>query len=710
MILLAGCSEDITSALQGNDTKTISFNIVQPAWTGGTRAFTGTDVSSIDATKLQLLCFDSEGGFTGVGTIVSTSSATIQKNTKHIHFLYNCETTYSTKSYAIGTNEATVLSPNSLTTNNKMACWAYIDMANFTNGSTIYLKRNVAKVSVASGDNSKATATLYAVVNDMDKGSIAPFDYKNTSSPFSSSNYDLETGLPSFLTIPLDASRNTTAKALADNSSEAYLFETYQNTSNTEDSIAVIVKMTYASGTTRYHLMRLMDSNKKLFDIQRNHHYKITMNADIPEKFGYSSLEDALAEGAVPTNSYATIEEKIDWEDYIKTPSLVLLNESGNKISSISAYPAIDYNTLDVSSTGSVTKKFYFWYKNATEEVSSLTESDFSASTTIIGATATVERFDGTNKYGVVSLSIPNSSISSSSDYTVTISRTNNSNISGTLNVEILSWGDAFTDGKITYYVKSSDNSIVITGFSVTPPNSITSGTNLRVASQNLLPTSSSSFNNAYIDATPINGLNYWYNKSTWSSTGISDMSSYFAFRRTTDATSPTDKKTTPPVYVMADGIKPCPVTWYKEDEPTEPDYIYWYYNGTSTPGLYSDTNGTAIEKSYLSVTVGDGTEQKEQSGFTVNETEYKYTAKLNSTDHAITVSSTKDVTMTVYFNENNVVTINSTGYTTSTEPKVQSGANYYYFTLELSANTNYKIERTNSKNIYVGLITFTTK
>lgn len=691
MILLAGCSEDITSALQGNDTKTISFNLVQPAWTGGTRAFTGDDVSSVDASNLQLLCFDSDGGFTGIGTGVSSSSATIPNNTKHIHFLYKCATTYSANSYAIGTNEATVLSPNVLTTNDKMVCWAYIDLTNFTSGSTVYLKRNVAKVSVASGDDSKATASLYAVVKDMDKGSIAPFDYKNTSTPFSSSNYNETTGLPSFLTIPLDASRNTTATALADNTTEAYLFETYQNTSNTADSIAVIVKMTYASGTTRYHLMRLMNSEQKLFDIQRNHHYKITMNADIPEKFGYSSPEDALKDGAVPTNSYSKIEVINPWGE--SEPSIVLLDARGNTLSSVSVYPSLDYNStkFDLSTSGYVKKKIYFWYKNVTEEVSSLTASDFSASTTISGATATVESFDGTNKYGVVSLSIPNSSLTTAGNVgNLTISRTASGSTitSDALAVSALSWSNAFTSGTINYYIKSADNSVVIKDFSVILSDgttSVTDGTNLRIASKVFVPSSSmSAFNNVYIDDTPIDGLDYWYNKPSWTSDDLSSMSSALKYTGTVSSTS---TEISDNVYVMADGIMPVKVDWNKGTEPTT-SYAYitsYKKNNDVTTFTLSGENCRMFTYS------GNGTNS--EIDYTINNISITNALKLESKAGTISFTTTSEKTLTLYVtSDNNVAITDNSGNTENiTQTKTSETVN----TSKNATSTVYKITAT---------------
>lgn len=711
-LLLVGCSEDFMSALHDGDTKTITFNLQQPSWTETTRAFTGDDVSTIDINNLQLVCFDSEGGYAGLASVTASATtanqitATVPYNTNRIHFLYDAG--FDATNVTTGTNEAAVLSPNTLTTTNKMACWAYIaDLNKFVSDTntdkTVKLQRNVAKVSVTSDEGSPFTATLYAVTNDMNKGCVVPFDFKNTSAPFSSSNYDATTGLPSFVTIPLDATRNTTTTALTDNPTAAYLFETQQNTSSTADSIAVIVKLTYTSdNTVRYHLMRLMDGSKELFDIQRNHNYKITMSSSIPSTLGYATADEAVA--GVATNSYATIENVIDMDKVVTTPSIELMDASSNALTSLTVYPALDYSstTFDVASTGSVKQKFYFWYKNATETVTSLTASDFTVSKTgITGATAEVESFDATKKYGVVTLTILNSSLSAAGNVgTVTVSK---DTYSSSLAVNAATWSESIFSGTISYYSKESDGTtdcFTLNNFTINNnSSSITSGTNLRVASKYLIPkTSSSTFNNVYIDATPIDGVDYWYNVPEWNSDDLTGLFNQLEYKGTT----------TSDVYVMADGIKASKVTWNDLGEkPATPDYIYWYYSSTnSTWGLFtSASTETAYNQEYPQVKLSGGSTETSSSSLSINGNNYKNSYKVNS-DAKIKIETKSVVTMTAYFTNKNVIKIDNTVYNNSSTPAVVNASDgLYCITISLSAG-EHTIER-DASNIYMYLIVF---
>lgn len=697
-LLLTGCSEDFMSALNG-DTKTITFNLQQPSWTGTTRAFTGDDVSTIDIAKLQLLCFDAEGGYTGVATAASISTtneitATVPKNTNRIHFLYDAG--LDVTNVTDGTNEATVLSPNTTVTTNKMACWAYIaNLETFQSGDdkTVILKRNVAKVSVTSDDDNTFTATLHAVVGDMDKGSVAPFDFKNTSTPFSSTNYDATTGLPSFVTIPLDATRSTTMTALADGTTEAYLFETQQNTSNTSDSIAVIVKLTYADNTERYHLMRLMDTNSALFDIQRNHHYKITMSSSIPKTLGYSSADKALA--GIPTNSYATIENVVDMDKKTTTPSIVLMDASSSTLSSLTVYPALDYSSsgFPVSSTGSVKQKFYFWYKNASEDVAALTANSFTTNTSISGVTVTINSFDTSKKLGTATITVPNSSLKTAGSVcTVTISRTIDdatTYTSSALTVNAAEWGDAFT-GTIDYYNYESDGStpcFTLNDFSLTHTTE-TSGTNLRIASKYLIPKSSSStFNNVYIDETPIEGLNYWYNVPEWTSSNLKSLFNQLKYTGSAESD----------VYVMADGIKASKVTWSGKTTPETTTVVCTFKVENGNAAIVDET-GT------FSLTGSDKTDVSENTSITIDGITYSCTVSLKmESNTVVTLKLSQSMNLTVYFGSGSTsknVKVDGTDY-------AASGSDNYVVIKKL-ASGEHKITKKDSK-VNVALLYLTT-
>lgn len=687
-MLLAACSQDTLGELYSGDdeTTTISFTLGTPAWTSNTRAgVAGDDVTSVESGKLQLLCFDANGGFVGVGSEVTSSSAKVPSGTRHIHFLLNYAKTITNTSFTIGTNEKTALTSlyTTASSSSSVLCWGYIsDLSTYTSGTNIPLVRNVAKICINNKDTEKKTISGVSIVayNDYKTGSVAPFDSKNLSNPFNSDNYS--NGVPkNFVTIPLDAERqNTKGVSAMGTTDNVFVYECDQ----TLGEIGVIVAVKYNDNTTRYHKIRLCDTAGNLYTIARNHQYTINIDSDLPKSSGKSSLTDAIAVTSDNATNMITVDNEITWS----AKSLSFVTNSGDNL--LTLYPELDMTTSDFSEKKeAITKTVKFKYLGTSTD---LTAQSFTVTSSVTDVKAEITSYS--DHVGEIKITVPYSNLSMSSAGTITL--TYGSNLSDVLTINGGTWSSTFTGGTINYYIDSDNsNAVVITGFTLTTAeNAATSGTNLRVASNNLIPTSSSSFNNAYIDATPITGLEYWYNNPTTASISSSD----FAFRGTEGVSAPsTEDTSSPKVYVMADGIKPCAVKWVKGEKPTK---SYAYIDSyTKNNGITTFT--LAGENSSMFTYSGNGTSF--DNNYTINKKSIKYALKLESNAGAIKFTTSSQQTMTLYATANNAIKItdSNSGTITATSESVTIGSSTLYkYTATLPAGTYTISKGSNSGNV----------
>lgn len=312
--MFASCSDN-TMAEMFEETKTIDFKLGNPSWTTSTRAGVAGSDATISADKLQLLCFDSEGGFVGVVSATSTESATVPAYTNRIHFLLNYETTYSTTNNnipEIGINENTLIPTltTSANENKDVVCWGYIgDLSAYQSSTTIPLIRNVAKVTVAKASGATTISDVkLEVYNDNDHGTIAPFDASNLTEPFNN-NVNYSDNLPTFVTNPIDVtvSRREKPSTLNFSNDNVFIYECEQTKSN---PLTVLLKVTYTNGNTvKYHKLLLSTKNSsganELCKLLRNHNYTITLTDEFTSDKGYDTVDDAISNSA--TNAGGTI-------------------------------------------------------------------------------------------------------------------------------------------------------------------------------------------------------------------------------------------------------------------------------------------------------------------------------------------------------------------------------------------------------------------
>lgn len=314
-LLLASCMQDAGVECpqeQDGKTYTAQLSVAVPTWTEETRAGVSSGDIGIAAGSMQLLCFDQNGYYLGMGTQTTikpngsykgSMTAKVPTGTCRIHFIANANLTDNAA--WLGMYENTLIASLTADVGDNMVYWGYkkcddsATMQAFLEGNnTVYLIRNQAKVTVnnTSGEISKVQL---AVANDYDKGTLAPFDATNLASPFS---YDQADGA-AVVTVPASAAVRT-APTDVNADAEQYLFET----NNTQAlPVKVILKVTYTDGSVCYHQIMLIDDKYSLYKIRRNHNYQINIKR-LDKSLGYSTFAKAL-DGSPSNNQYISVDE-----------------------------------------------------------------------------------------------------------------------------------------------------------------------------------------------------------------------------------------------------------------------------------------------------------------------------------------------------------------------------------------------------------------
>lgn len=281
---------------------------------------------------IQLICFDSNGLYAGLGSVAFSPSGTdgrtgslvgsVPGNTACIHCIANaglipddswklmsetdlvggfCSDESATHIVYWGIHRED--SPD------QMAGWLDARPAH-----TLLLLRDRAKITLEEPDptwNHSADPAIteyiesarFAVCNGRARGKIAPWDRNQLSFA-----YDAP------LTLPSDRLRyRGDASQLVPHTEEQFLFED-ENT--LEHCVKVILEVTYLNGTAgnmtrlvKYHQVMLMDSDYSLYPIRRNHQYNIIIG-NLPSSLAYDSFEEAL-EGNPSNNQTVVVKEII---------------------------------------------------------------------------------------------------------------------------------------------------------------------------------------------------------------------------------------------------------------------------------------------------------------------------------------------------------------------------------------------------------------
>lgn len=252
---------------------------------------------------LRLLIFDENGRFLSrhQATLSGNSyTATLpQSNNKRtIHFIANYDWSSFNDAASVTKDEGEIIAPLQSA---GLIFWQRTVLNSGINATVfasqqVSLIRNMAKFTLVNQPVSGLTNATFALFNQSSAGSVAPFN--TTSRAFES-----------VITEPAGVTFTTNGTFSA---ADIYTFER-KNSTVTINPTYVIVQGTYA-GATYYYKIDIIDSNKNMYDIQRNMWFSIVIQG--VTMAGYSTLAAAQSSPAsnnisasVLLQSYPTISD-----------------------------------------------------------------------------------------------------------------------------------------------------------------------------------------------------------------------------------------------------------------------------------------------------------------------------------------------------------------------------------------------------------------
>jgi hypothetical protein len=320
--LLTACSADLLpdSAKPAESATTkVNITVAVPDYALGTRAAV-KGAEGIDANALELLCFDSDGFYLGLGEEVTNEanttgeagryqvSASVPNGTARIHFLANSGIDYQASWIGMHENTLMTVMVSNASKNSKVVYWGYVkknspeEMKTYLaagSGNVVYLLRDRAKITVQADDDAAISNILLTVVNGEGVGAMAPFDRETLVFPEITADWQA-----SAITLPTATETiNGKEEDLAD---VAYTFEAHNSSDN---PVKVILKVTYNDGIVRYHQVLLENGDHKPYLIKRNHEYRIVINK-LEESLGYDSFEGAVS-GTAANNPWIAVADII---------------------------------------------------------------------------------------------------------------------------------------------------------------------------------------------------------------------------------------------------------------------------------------------------------------------------------------------------------------------------------------------------------------
>lgn len=323
LVLLTACTadriaDDTTTRPESNTTK-MTFTVAVPDYALETRAAV-KGVEGIDDNTLEILCFDSDGFYLGLGEEISNEANTsgdtrqyrltalVPNATARIHFLANSGIDYQAS--WIGMHENTLMTAmvSNAEKNQKVVYWGYVKKESpealkaymtANAGNIVYLLRDRAKITVQADADAAISNILLTVVNGQGVGSMAPFDRQTLAFPEITADWQVST-----ITLPnVTEAINGSESDLTD---VAYTFEAHNSSDN---PVKVILKVTYNDGIVRYHQVLLENNDHKPYLIKRNHEYRIVINK-LEESLGYDSFEGAVS-GSAANNPWIAVADII---------------------------------------------------------------------------------------------------------------------------------------------------------------------------------------------------------------------------------------------------------------------------------------------------------------------------------------------------------------------------------------------------------------
>ena len=375
----SSCADDIYTPANNENQIHMQMKLKVPAFSQTSlQRFGVADPDGETIQNMYLMCFDKDGYFISktkaTWTVTDASNGTIQadipKTTCRIHFLANSNVTNVDESHFQGLNE-NILIPSLYSGPGLVNYWGYHRettadaMKTYVQAAsnTVNLVRNQAQIiatdiSNQSGNNAYTIEGI-AVTNMNAFGTVAPFDKTNlttSTGPFvnayTGSSTDALTLLSDDKSEKIDIPNDvTTGNAING-------YNIFENANTQDDPVAVILKITHAGTTPKYHKIYLINSSSQFIPIQRNHQYNIKISGMDDE--GYDTFEAART-GIAANNSLISIEDIVPNIDYnlyslsITKGSSQLFQASGDQyidfVCKYKGQPLNDANTESAAKT-----------------------------------------------------------------------------------------------------------------------------------------------------------------------------------------------------------------------------------------------------------------------------------------------------------------------------------------------------------------------
>lgn len=342
---LTACTEDafetIGPKLPANGDMSVNITFAMPDATAQTRSLVSGMENRVHT--MQLVCFDANGLYLGIrnatledqttsGIDTGKIKGTVPQGTSRIHFIANRNLTVPLNAN-VGTPEAEVMASEELSTiwndsdHQEVCYWGYhkeedaTAMDNWLNPtgtpSKVYMIRDRAKVLLSynpEGATVTVTKIEWLIHNGRERGYLAPAQaswdneayYKKSEKTGHEDEY--------ISTAKMNEYKNGGRYSLwtsATDNHEGDFDVAYQSSGTYEskpqflfddnneniDGLKAILRVTYSvsSGSkTVYHVLKLNNDEKVLYDVVRNNTYYIDVRLLNPDVAFYETLEDAI--------------------------------------------------------------------------------------------------------------------------------------------------------------------------------------------------------------------------------------------------------------------------------------------------------------------------------------------------------------------------------------------------------------------------------
>lgn len=342
---LTACTEDaletIGPKLPANGDMSVNITFAMPDVEAQTRSKVSGEEKRVHT--MQMVCFDANGLYLGIRNAEITPDAgptpdtgkikgTVPQGTSRIHFIANRKLTIPLNAI-VGTPETEVMASEELSTfwndldHQEVCYWGYHKEANAAameawlnptssaGTSKVYMVRDRAKVVLTydpTGAQVPVTKIEWLIHHGLERGYLAPAEafWGNDSyyeqSSVAGAGYVSKAGMN-----PYPDGKRYSLWISADENDDDNFDVAYQSTGTYEskpqflfdddneaiDDLKAILKVTYTvsgSPKTVYHVLKLNDNDKVLYDVVRNNTYYINAKLLSPDVAYYETLEKAI--------------------------------------------------------------------------------------------------------------------------------------------------------------------------------------------------------------------------------------------------------------------------------------------------------------------------------------------------------------------------------------------------------------------------------